>query len=54
MLWYEHKVYTSEYFAARLREMFHRARCSTRWMTAVAGIAVLAMTVANLGLIYAS
>lgn len=52
MLWYEHRIYTAEYFATRLTEMCRRARCSTRYMAAVAGLAVLTMTVANMTLIY--
>ncbi|MCJ2165189.1 MULTISPECIES: hypothetical protein [unclassified Pseudodesulfovibrio] len=53
MIWFSHKKYTAEYYAVRLAEMCRHARFSTRCMTAVAGASVLAMTVANMGFIYA-
>ena len=53
MIWFSHKQYTPEFYAVRLAEICHHARCSTRTMTLVAGLAVLVMTVADMGVIYA-
>lgn len=52
MIWFAHKKYTREFFAAGLAELRGLARMTKRGMTAVAGLAVLAMAVAQAGVIY--
>lgn len=52
MIWFSHKKYTAEFYAAGLAEMVRLARQGTRFMTLVAGAALLVMTAANVGVIY--
>lgn len=52
VIWFSHKKYTAEFYAAGLAEICLLARRNTRCMTLVAGGAVLFMTAANVGFIY--
>jgi hypothetical protein len=53
MIWFQHKTYTHEFFAAGLSDLCRLARASKRGMTAVACAALLAMAVAQASVIYA-
>jgi len=39
MLWYAHKKYTPEFYAAKLEGIRNHARCSTRCMALIAATA---------------
>ena len=53
MLWIASSEYTAERHAVRLAELAGRARRSTVQMMLVAGCSVLALTVLDVGVIYA-
>ena len=53
MIWFQHKTYTDEFFAAGLLDLCRLARTTKRGMTAVAGCALLLMAAAQASLIYA-
>ncbi|HKI82621.1 MAG TPA: hypothetical protein VKA04_13310 [Pseudodesulfovibrio sp.] len=53
MIWFRHKTYTHEFFAAGLRDLCLLARMTKRGMAAVAGGGLLLMVAAQASVIYA-
>ncbi|XXJ21528.1 hypothetical protein ACR42D_18690 [Desulfovibrio caledoniensis] len=53
MIWFQHKNYTAEFFAAGLGDLRRLARATKRGMTLAAGAALLAMAAAQASVIYA-
>jgi hypothetical protein len=53
MIWFQHNIYTREFFAAGRDDLHRLARTTKRGMTVAAGAALLIMAVAQASLIYA-
>ena len=53
MIWFQHKTYTHEFFAAGLLDLCRLVRMTKRGMTVVAGGALLLMAAAQASVIYA-
>lgn len=52
MIWYEHKIYTPDHYAAKLEEIRTHVRLSTRRMAMVAVGAVAMQFLVDVGCIY--
>jgi hypothetical protein len=53
MIWFQHKTYTDEFFAAGLGELRRLARATRQGMTVAAGAALLVLAAVQASVIYA-